>query len=73
MTTTAINTNASSTTLAQAIAGSRSAQCASIMSVVTTLKGDTRLAPGEKRGGLRSPSVTTRCATPSWPVAPTPA
>ena len=53
MTTTAINTNASSTTLAQAIAGSRSAQCASIMSVVTTLKGDTRLAPGEKRGGLK--------------------
>lgn len=50
---TAINTNASSTTLACAIGTSRSAQCASIMSVVTTLKGVERLAPGEKRGGTK--------------------
>lgn len=47
------NASTSSSTLAAAIAGSRSAQCASIMSVVTTLKGVTRLAPGEKRGGLK--------------------
>ena len=47
------NASASSTTLAQAIAGSRSAQCASIMSVVTTLRGVERLAPGEKRGGRK--------------------
>ena len=51
--TTAIKTNAKSSTLAAAIAGSRSAQCASIMSVVTPLKGVTRLAPGEKRGGKK--------------------
>ena len=50
-----IKTNASttSTTLAAAIAGSRSALCASIMSVVTPLKGVVRLAPGEKRGGKK--------------------
>lgn len=47
------NASTSSSTLAAAIAGSRSAQCASIMSVVTTLKGVERLAPGEKRGGLK--------------------
>ena len=47
------NASASSTTLAAAIGTSRSAQCASIMSVVTTLKGVERLAPGEKRGGLK--------------------
>ena len=51
--TNATSTNATSTTLAAAIAGSRSAQCASIMSLVTTLRGATRLAPGEKRGGLK--------------------
>lgn len=48
-----MTTNANSSTLASAIATSRSAQCASIMSVVTTLKGVERLAPGEKRGGLK--------------------
>jgi hypothetical protein len=47
------NASASSTTLAAAIAGSRSAQCASIMSAVLTKRGVTRLAPGEKRGGKK--------------------
>ena len=51
--TIAPKTNANSTTLAAAIAGSRSAQGAAFMSVVTTLKGAVRLAPGEKRGGLK--------------------
>jgi len=53
--TTPTTTNAStaSTTLAAAIAGSRSALCASIMSVVLPKKGVTRLAPGEKRGGRK--------------------
>ena len=53
MTIKTTNASTESTTLAQAIADSRSAHCASIMSVVTTLKGVVRLAPGEKRGGLK--------------------
>ena len=46
-----MNTNANSTTLATLI--NDSSRCARFASVVTTLKGASRLAPGEKRGGLK--------------------
>jgi len=45
------NANANSTTLATLI--NDSTRCARFASVVTTLKGSTRLAPGEKRGGAK--------------------
>jgi len=44
-------TNANSDTLASLI--SDSSRCARFASIVTTLKGASRLAPGEKRGGLK--------------------
>jgi hypothetical protein len=46
-----MTTNANSSTLAALI--SDSTRCARFVSVVTTLKGVERLAPGEKRGGLK--------------------
>jgi hypothetical protein len=48
-----MTTNANSASLAAAIRDSRSALCASIMSVLQEKRGVTRLAPGEKRGGLK--------------------
>ena len=44
-------TNANSPTLTDLISGST--RCARFVSLVTTLKGASRLAPGEKRGGLK--------------------
>jgi hypothetical protein len=46
-----MNTNANTATLATLI--NDSTRCARFVSVVTTLKGASRLAPGEKRGGLK--------------------
>jgi len=46
-----MTTNANSDTLASLI--SDTSRCARFASIVTTLKGASRLAPGEKRGGLK--------------------
>ena len=46
-----MTTNANSPTLTDLISGST--RCARFVSLVTTLKGASRLAPGEKRGGLK--------------------
>ena len=58
---TPMTTNANSPTLATLIAdSSRCARFAS--SLVTTLKGSTRLAPGEKRGGLKITRRQRHCS-----------